>query len=194
MACISPPYSHHWSDPNPPLTQAQGGAAGTASRFSGLVAVETYAIVAASFSAWAHVGQDVEILPTARRITAFVTPTIEYSVKAESWLGSYSSAEALAHLILWNSSGAEVIHEVRSLFRAIAPLWWYADSGTVRVPVGIAMSVTRSATSGPQTWHIAFGLQAFAGAANLGGCHANASSSVPSLCVAQFDSGGNQIR
>jgi hypothetical protein len=193
MACIAPIYTAQWADPPNPVNALNGGAFASASRLTGALSVSTAVIAAGSYSAWAHVGQDVIIQPAATRVTLYVTPTIEYWVKAESWFGSYYSSEALAHLIFWNDTGLEVIHDVRSLFRALAPFWWYVESGIVRVPVGMVRSVTRAASATPQRWHAAFGLQAFAGGGGFGGAHANASCSLARICVDQFDASGRQI-
>ncbi|HEX6096016.1 MAG TPA: hypothetical protein VF432_06825 [Thermoanaerobaculia bacterium] len=193
MACISPIYTAQWADPQLPVQSINGGANASASRLTGLLSVSTGAIGAASYAAWAHLGQNFVIEPAATRVTLYVTPTIEYWVKAESWFGSYYSSEALAHLILWNDTGAEVIHDVRSLFRALAPFWWYVDSGIVRVPVGMVRTVTRTPSAAPQAWHAAFGLQSFAGGAGFGGAHANASCSLTRICVDQFDASGRQL-
>lgn len=190
MACFAPPYTHQYQDPVTPVNLLNGTAQSRVNRFSGLVEVSTSAIAAGSFSAWAHVGHNVTIQPAATQLTVFVTPNIEYWVKAESWFGNYYSSEALAHLILWNSSGVEVIHEVHPLFRAIAPFWWYVDSGTTRVPISIVRNITRLASTAPETWHVAFGLQAFAGGGGFGGCHAIASCTVGRMCIDQLDRRG----
>jgi hypothetical protein len=193
MACFFPTYTAQNQDPPNPINDGNGTARGIPNRFSGMLEVSTYAFAAGSFSAWAHVGQDVIIEPAARQLIAFVAPSIEFWVKAESWFGSYYSSEALAHLILWNNRGVEVIHEVRSLFRAVAPFWWYVDSGGNRVSAGMVSPIARPASTVRETWHIAFGLQAFAGGGGFGGCHAIASGTVGRMCVSQFDSRGALI-
>jgi hypothetical protein len=193
MACFGPPYSHQNQDPVTLINVLNGIASSSVNRFSGLLEVSASAVAAGSFSAWAHVGQNVTIQPAATQLTVFLTPSIEFWVKAESWFGGYYSSEALAHLILWNSMGVEVIHDVRSLFRAVAAFWWYVDSGITRVPVGLVRTITRPTSSAPETWHVALGLQAFSGGGGFGACHGLASCTVGRICVDQFDSRGTRI-
>ena len=177
------PFSHEYTDPRSSDFQPGYTRRAMANRVSHFVEVTAAASVAASVDCWAHIGQSVPIQARTTRIQFVVRPVVSFSVEASSWVGGYASAEALAHLVVWNSSGIEVGHSVFSLYRAIAVVWGWPRSGNATAPVTLVLSIDRPRSAALETWHVAFGLQAWAGSGGLAAASANAHCTLGSMCA-----------
>lgn len=176
-------FSHQYADPSVPQQYPGFNRYASADRLSRFISVSCSATVAASVSCWAHIGQDVIIQPNTRRIQFVANPLIYYSVEATSWIGGYASAEALAHLVIWNAAGHEVGHPVASIYRAVATIWGWPRSGFVSMPVSLVHTINRTPTATAERWHMALGLQTWAGCGGFAAAAANASCTLNMLCA-----------
>ena len=177
-----PPFSHQFVNNN----------VGRASREFGQLNVHSSTVVGGSGQTWAHVGQDFPIkAETAMLNATYLTRPLGWQVIAVCGFAGYFSAEALAHVLLWED-GAFVAGRRDSLHRSIAPIWWGNNSGVRAENLLIGWSYRRTpgrAAAG----HTAFALEAWSGGAGFGSASAVAFGYVIDLHVTQYNSNGIQI-
>jgi hypothetical protein len=191
---IALPFTHHL--PASPLRYVvpQGSAKAEADPRTGVMSVVTSIMVAGEHRAWAHIGKDFMVHPAAVKIAVRMNLPLEYYVEAWAFLAGYASAEASVHLILWNASGVEAMHEVRSIYRAQAAVFLWPRSGTQQMILSIDAGIMRAPSAVEERWHVGVGLQSISGTGGTAGGGANATANFQRLYVDQVDGGGRIVR